>query len=253
MEKHTHHPPRRSPNTHKRPPTKSVRQRRLLSSPLLVRETRGASPAAVRTRRAPPPSSLPPSLPRAALTSGGRDRPGGRLCAGSGQRRRGGARHTSTFSEGLSLPCRAEPSRAASASPGTPPRPPLAAASPRCGAQGRDAERREAMRSRPQPPGRPGAALPAPPRPARYLPGQPGGTERFRRQPAPPSPSCIPVPPFAALTCRARSGARRGGLLLFRALTGFVRPSPSVNCSKEEVREGCVSGSSLHGLQQRPA
>lgn len=44
-------------------------------------------------------------------------------------------------------------------------------------------------------------------------------------------------------------GARRKGLLLFRGLTCFVRPSPAVNCSNEEVREGWVCGSSLHVLQ----
>lgn len=86
--------------------------------------------------------------------------------------------------------------------------------------------------------------------PPRYLPGHLRGDS-----PHPSGPPAEPLLYLSAFLCDAhlpcsgltrRPGAR---LLLFRGLTRFVRPSPSVNCSNEEVREGSARGSSLHVLQ----
>lgn len=150
--------------------------------------------------------------------------------------------------------CRAEPSGAA------PPLPPPALLparpSPPPPREAKRGEAREgAMRSGAQRPARPGAALPAPPRPA-TCPGSPGATGRFRGDT--PHPSSHPARPRwhpsaslcgAHLPCSELTRAHCKGLRLFRGLTGFVRLSPSVNCSKEKVREGCVCRSSLHVLQ----
>ncbi|XP_041273960.1 basic salivary proline-rich protein 4-like [Onychostruthus taczanowskii] len=163
-------------------------------------DLRGIPPLRGAPAGAPPPSS---SLPRAALTSGERGQAEGPpLCrCRAAAARRGEAHFHFLWGSFFAVPCRAVRSRAASASPGTPPRPPLAAASPRSeGRKGCEAVpscragRGRLSRHRP-------ASLPA-----GAARGPRGGSEQTPRSPAatPPNPSCIPLPPFAVLTCHAR-------------------------------------------------
>lgn len=195
MEKHTHHPPRRSPNTHKRPPTKSVRQRRLLSSPLLVRETRGASPAAVRTRRAPPPSSLPPCRGRHSPRGDGTGPADASVPApGSGG---AAGRGTLPLSPRVFL-CRAVLSRAALPLP-----PPALLPARPSPPPPRDAERRAGMRSAGKrcgavPSRRAGRERlcrhrPAPPATCRGSPGGRSASGDSPHRPAPPASLCLPL------------------------------------------------------------
>lgn len=203
MKRHTNHHPPRSPNTHKRPQPNPSAKRTSSSARSGYRRAAGHPPLRCAPAVPPPPSSLPPSRGRHS-PRGDAAGPGGRLSAvpcRAGAARRGEAHFHFLPGSFFTAPSRAEPRRLYLPRHSSPPAPRR-----RLPAMRSEAERCGAVPSCRAGRGRLSRHCPAPV-PAGAARGRRGGPGQAPRTPAgtPPNPSRIPLPPFAALTCRARS------------------------------------------------